>query len=191
MEGLRITALPAAKAGATLCATVLSGELNGVIAQHHAERHAQREAQAPGLLRRAGERDHLAGQAPRLLGGELEGLDAAAHFAGGVRGVKPASICMVRTNSSVARLHAAARRARGSRRDRTDPVRRGETRHARAPPRARPAPVRRGHVGARRKAVFVQHGEACALARSPLAIRDDAGVGLVTAIGSAFGSRGR
>lgn len=31
-EGLRTTALPPASAGASLCATVLSGELNGVIA---------------------------------------------------------------------------------------------------------------------------------------------------------------
>ena len=32
VDGFRITALPAAKAGAILCATVFSGELKGVIA---------------------------------------------------------------------------------------------------------------------------------------------------------------
>ncbi len=51
---------------------------------HHAQRHAQREAQPAGRARGAGQRDHVAGQAARLLGRELEGLEAAAHLAQGI-----------------------------------------------------------------------------------------------------------
>ena len=110
--GLRITALPAANAGAILCATVLSGELNGVIATHHAERHAQREAHAAGLLRRARERDHLAGEATRLLRREPAASATQRRTSPEASdAVKPASICIVRTKSSAWPSSSAAARS--------------------------------------------------------------------------------
>ena len=50
--GLSTTGQPAAIAGATLCATRLSGKLNGLIAADHADREAQREGElaVPGAV---------------------------------------------------------------------------------------------------------------------------------------------
>ena len=98
--GLRITALPAANAGAILCATVLSGELNGVIATTTPSgtrsvkpmRPACCGAPASGITsparRRASSAESLSVCTQRRTSPEAS--DA----------VKPASICIVRTNAS-------------------------------------------------------------------------------------------
>ena len=48
---------------------------------HHPERHRNGEAEPSCLLRSTLERDHLAGEAAGLLGGQSEGLDAAPQLA--------------------------------------------------------------------------------------------------------------
>ena len=82
--GLSTTVLPAARAGATLCATRLSGKLNGVIAATTPDRHAQIEPDAAFAGGGGVERHGLAVQALRLLGRELERLDAARDLGGRV-----------------------------------------------------------------------------------------------------------
>jgi len=70
LEGLSTTALPAAMAGATLCATVLAGALKGCNGTYDPEGNWNGEAQASGLLGRSFERHHLASEAPGLLCGK-------------------------------------------------------------------------------------------------------------------------
>ena len=82
--GLSTSVLPAASAGATLCATRFSGKLNGVIAAIDAHRHPQVEADAAFARRRRVHRDGLAVDPLRLFGGEHERLDAACDLAGRV-----------------------------------------------------------------------------------------------------------
>ena len=81
LEGLTITALPAAMAGAILCATVFAGALNGVIAHTTPSGTGMVKPSLSCLLWSALERDHLAGEAAGLLGGQSEGLDAPPQLA--------------------------------------------------------------------------------------------------------------
>ena len=72
--------LPAASAGATLCATVLSWRIERRDGANHADRHAERECQAPLVLTgRTLNRHELAGDALGLLSGDGQRLDAAVE----------------------------------------------------------------------------------------------------------------
>ena len=100
VDGLRMTALPAASAGATLCVTVLSGELNGVMAATtpsgtrsvKPSRPAWPGAPASGITSPARRRASSAESLSVWMQRRTSPL--ASDW------VKPASICMVRTKSS-------------------------------------------------------------------------------------------
>jgi hypothetical protein len=111
VEGLRITALPAAKAGATLCVTVLSGELKGVIAATTPSgtrmvkpmRPAWPGAPASGITSPASRR----ASSPESLSVCRQRRTSPVAS----DSVKPASSCMVRTNSSSRCSSSAAARS--------------------------------------------------------------------------------
>ena len=72
-----ITGLPAASAGATLCATRFSGKLNGVMPATGPERHTPDVCLASVETRQPIERNDLAVDALGFLGRDLEGEDGA------------------------------------------------------------------------------------------------------------------
>ena len=78
--GLRTTEHPHASAGATLWATRLSGKLNGEMPSTGPARDANPAAGVAAGRRGDVEGHHLAGDARRLLGGDLERADGARHL---------------------------------------------------------------------------------------------------------------
>ena len=76
--GLSTIGAPTAIAGATLCATRLSGKLNGEMPEHRAAREPADHRDPAGGRRVGVEPLELAGEAPRLLGGPAERGDAPA-----------------------------------------------------------------------------------------------------------------
>ena len=183
--GLRITALPAAKAGAILCATVLSGELNGVIASTTPSGTRSVKPMRPRLLRRAGERNHLAGEPPRLLGRELQRLDAAAHFARRVRGGE-AGLHLHGAHEIVQRAAPAAPAARSriAPRSKGPGAPRRNAACARADRLRDLLAVRRRHVGAGlRGGTCPSRRRRRALAGDPLSVREQRLHGILVPVG--------
>jgi hypothetical protein len=109
---LRITALPAAKAGAILCATVLSGELNGVIATTTPSGTRSVKPMRP---------DCCGAPASGTTSPARRRASSAESFSVWMQRrtspvasepVNPASICIVRTKSSSRGSSSAAARSR-------------------------------------------------------------------------------
>ena len=88
LDGLSTTALPAANAGATLCATVFSGALNGVIAHTTPSGTRSVKPMRPAWWGAPSSGTISPRKLSRFLGREAEGLHAALELTQAVAGRK-------------------------------------------------------------------------------------------------------